>query len=105
MRAPFAKRLRGGKGLWGGKAVYKDDLVARTFLSEDACQTFRNKLGTLVATGDDNRDRGLHKFVRGFYGLARAFLFEPSLSCRALYKASISRRFCNLASRSASLSS
>ena len=105
MRAPFAKRLRGGKCLGGGKAVYKDDLVARSFLREDACQTFRNKLGMLVVTGDDDRDRELHKFVRGFYGLARAFFFERSLSSRALYKASISRRFFNLASRSASLSS
>jgi len=39
MRAPFAKRLRSGKSLAGRKAVDKDDLVARRFLSEDAGET------------------------------------------------------------------
>jgi hypothetical protein len=39
MRAPFAKRLGRGESLGVGKAVYKDDLVARTFVSEDACET------------------------------------------------------------------
>jgi hypothetical protein len=39
MRAPFVKRLGSGKSFGGGKVVYRDDLVAGTFLSEDACET------------------------------------------------------------------